>query len=237
MACAAAAFAHAQTPAPTPPATGTAPAADPKADGSYSLGVTIGNQLRNTGLTAENVALDRILAGLKDGLGGKAQGSAAHNESVNRMIVAARTEAGARNQETARKFFDANGKKKGVVTTKSGLQYRVVAAGKGEAPKPTDQVTVHYRGTLLDGTEFDSSYKRGEPATFPVNGVIQGWQEALVLMKPGSKYELFIPPDLAYGLESPPAIPPGSALRFDVELLKVGSAGSAAPEPQQPKKQ
>lgn len=233
MACTAAAFAHAQTPAPTPPATGTAPAADPKADGSYSLGVTIGNQLRNTGLTAENVALDRILAGLKDGLGGKAQGSAAHNESVNRMIVAARTEAGARNQETARKFFDANGKKKGVVTTKSGLQYRVVAAGKGEAPKPTDQVTVHYRGTLLDGTEFDSSYKRGEPTSFPLNGVIPCWTEGVQQMKVGGKSRLVCPSAIAYGERgAPPDIGPGATLIFDVELLAIEApAAAAAPTP------
>jgi FKBP-type peptidyl-prolyl cis-trans isomerase FklB len=214
----AAASAHAQAPAPA------APPADLKAQGSYSLGVSIGSQLRNTGLTPDAVAFDRVLQGLKDSLAGTAQASPMHNEMVNNLIQTARTEVGVRNKAAGRKFLDENAKKKGVVTTKSGLQYRIVTAGKGNAPKPTDQVTVHYKGTLLDGTEFDSSYKRGEPATFPVDGVIKGWQEALVLMKPGAKWELFIPPELAYDLQSPPAIPPGSALRFDVELLSIGGA-------------
>jgi FKBP-type peptidyl-prolyl cis-trans isomerase len=220
---AAAATTFAQTPAPA-----QAPAVS-RSDGSYSLGVSIGAQLRNSGLTSDAVALDRVMQGLKEALAGTAEASAAHNEKVNNLIQTARAEAGTRNKATARKFFDENSKKKGVITTKSGLQYRIINAGKGAGPKPTDQVTVHYRGTLLDGTEFDSSYKRGEPATFPVNGVIKGWQEALVLMKPGAKWELFIPPELAYDLDSPPVIPPGSALRFDVELLNVGNPPTAAP--------
>ena len=219
--CAALVTAYAQAPAQ---------AGDGKAQGSYSLGVSIGAQLRNTGLTADAVAIDRVMQGLKDALAGTAQAGPDHTQKVNSLIQTARTQAGDRNKAAARKFLGENGKKKGVITTKTGLQYRVVAPGKGTAPKPSDQVTVHYRGTLLDGTEFDSSYKRGEPATFPVNGVIQGWQEALVLMKPGAKFELFIPPELAYDMQSPPAIPPGSALRFDVELLNVG-AGTAQPQP------
>jgi FKBP-type peptidyl-prolyl cis-trans isomerase FklB len=222
---------YAQAPAPAAPAPAPT-AAETKSQGSYSLGVSIGSQLRSSGLTSDALALDRVLQGLKDSLAGTAQASQEHNEKVNNLIQSARTEAGTRNKATARKFLDDNAKKKGVVTTKSGLQYRVVSAGKGTAPKPTDQVTVHYRGTLLDGTEFDSSYKRGEPATFPVNGVIQGWQEALVLMKPGAKWELFIPPELAYDLNSPPVIPPGSALRFDVELLSVGEPKKPAVAPQ-----
>lgn len=229
LVAAAAASAFAQSPAPA-----AATAASAKTEGSYSLGVSIGTQLRSSGLTANSVALDRVIQGLKDSLAGTVQASAAHNEKVNTLIQIARAEAGTRNKAAARKFLGDNGKKKGIVTTKSGLQYRVVTPGKGDAPKPTDQVTVHYRGTLLDGTEFDSSYKRGEPATFPVNGVIKGWQEALVLMKPGAKWELFIPPELAYDLDSPPVIPPGSALRFDVELLNVGAA---AARPTAPKKQ
>jgi FKBP-type peptidyl-prolyl cis-trans isomerase FklB len=96
---------------------------------------------------------------------------------------------------------------------------------------------VNYKGSLLDGTEFDSSYKRGQPATFPVNGVITGWQEALVLMKPGSKWELFIPPNLAYDVNSPPAIPPGSMLKFEVELIKVKQPAPATPGAQVPKSQ
>src|SRR5581483_5119718 len=118
----------------------------------------------------------------------------------------------------------------------SGLQYHVINPGSGEGPKPTDEVTVNYRGTLLNGTEFDSSYKRGQPATFPVNGVIPGWREALVLMKPGAKWELWIPPNLAYDERSPPPIPPGSMLIFDVEMIgvKAPKAPAAAPLPQVP---
>jgi FKBP-type peptidyl-prolyl cis-trans isomerase FklB len=217
--------------AQTTPAPATAPApaptAEQKAQGSYSLGVSIGTQLRGSGLTTDTVALDRVLQGLKDALAGTAQAGPADNEKVNTLIESARAAAGARNKATARKFLDDNGKKKGIVTTKSGLQYRVVAPGKGNSPKATDQVSVHYKGTLLDGTEFDSSYKRGEPATFPVNGVIKGWQEALVLMKPGAKWELYIPPELAYDMNSPPVIPPGSALKFEVELLQVANTAPA----------
>ena len=115
----------------------------------------------------------------------------------------------------------------------SGLQYQVLAPGSGDSPKPADEVTVNYRGTLLDGTEFDSSYKRGQPATFPVTRVIPGWTEALQLMKPGAKYKLFVPPQLAYDLRSRPPIPPGSLLIFEVELLSF-NPGSAAAEPASP---
>jgi len=143
-------------------------------------------------------------------------------------------EAGKKNAADADKFLAENKKKDGVKTTVSGLQYKVLKEGNGAQPKSSDTVTVNYRGTLVDGTEFDSSYKRGEPATFPVGGVIKGWTEALQLMKPGSKYQLFIPPDLAYGEHSPgPQIPPNSALIFEVELMNVQSGASqpTAPSP------
>ena len=112
-----------------------------------------------------------------------------------------------------------NGKEKGVVTTASGLQYKILAAGDKKAPPIalTDTVTVEYRGKLADGMEFDSSYSRGVPATFPVNGVIKGWQEALVLMKPGAKWQLFVPPELAYGPRAQQKIPANSLLIFDVK--------------------
>jgi FKBP-type peptidyl-prolyl cis-trans isomerase len=118
-----------------------------------------------------------------------------------------------------------------VVTTASGLQYQEVKAGSGDSPKPKDTVVVNYRGTLLDGTEFDSSYKRGQPATFEVDQVIPGWTEALQLMKPGAKWRLFIPPQLAYDMRSRAPIPPGSALLFDVELMSVKAAPAAPPAP------
>ena len=124
--------------------------------------------------------------------------------------------------ETGADFLANNAKKADVTVTDSGLQYEVIQSGEGRSPGRTDRVTVHYRGTLVDGREFDSSYKRGEPATFPVNGVIAGWTEGLQLMKEGAKYQLVIPPALAYGDRGPLA---GQVLIFDVELLSV-SAGA-----------
>lgn len=119
-------------------------------------------------------------------------------------------------------FLAANAKKEGVKTTASGLQYKVLKSGTGESPKLTDTVKVHYQGTLIDGTIFDSSIQRGQPISFPVSGVIPGWIEALQLMKVGDKWQLFIPANLAYGENSPtPAIPPNSVLIFDVELLGI----------------
>ncbi|MGD8854412.1 MAG: FKBP-type peptidyl-prolyl cis-trans isomerase [Gammaproteobacteria bacterium] len=119
-------------------------------------------------------------------------------------------------------FLAENADKEGVKTTASGLQYKVIEAGSGESPKASDSVTVHYRGTLIDGTEFDSSYSRNKPATFRVDRVIPGWTEALKMMKPGAKWQLFIPPGLAYGERGPGPIPPNSTLIFDVELISVG---------------
>ena len=119
-------------------------------------------------------------------------------------------------------FLAKNKKNDGVVETASGLQYQILEPGEGENPKATDSVTVHYRGTLLDGTEFDSSHKRGQPATFPLNGVIAGWTEGVQLVKPGGKIRLFIPSSLAYGDRgAPPTIKPGAALIFDVELISI----------------
>lgn len=123
---------------------------------------------------------------------------------------------------TAKAFLDENKMKEGVKTTESGLQYKVLKEGNGASPKADDEVTVHYTGKLLDGTVFDSSVSRGEPATFPLNRVIPGWTEGVQLMKEGSKYEFFIPSELAYGAQGiPNAIPPHSTLIFEVELIKV----------------
>jgi FKBP-type peptidyl-prolyl cis-trans isomerase FklB len=236
LALATSAIAWGQTPPPAskPAAKPAAPAAaapagDPKSQGSYSIGLTMGMQLRSVGLSKNTVDVERLMAGLRESLNGTAQPGPADNERVNALIEQARSSQGSANSSAAKTFLVDNGKKKDVVTTKSGLQYKVVQKGAGNSPKPADEVTVHYRGTLLDGTEFDSSIKRGQPATFPVNGVIQGWQEALQLMKPGSKYELFIPPELAYGANSPPPIPPNSLLKFDVELISIKPAAAAAP--------
>jgi len=127
-----------------------------------------------------------------------------------------------KNQKEGEVFLAENKKKKGVITLPSGLQYQVIKEGTGKIPKATDTVTTHYRGTLIDGTEFDSSYKRGEPASFPVNGVIKGWTEALQLMKVGSKWQLFIPSNLAYGPQGAgQAIGPNATLIFEIELLSI----------------
>ncbi len=123
---------------------------------------------------------------------------------------------------TGEAFLAANAKKEGVLTTASGLQYKVIKSGNGESPKLSDTVKVHYHGTLIDGTVFDSSVQRGQPVSFPVGGVIPGWVEALQLMKVGDKWQLFIPAKLAYGDQSPsPTIPPNSVLIFEVELLDI----------------
>ncbi|HET9391419.1 MAG TPA: FKBP-type peptidyl-prolyl cis-trans isomerase [Steroidobacteraceae bacterium] len=201
-----------------------------KAQASYSLGVVLGMQLHEAGLTNESVANERLSQGLRDALSGKAKPSPQDQQSIMSYIQSVRAGLADTNRAAAKTFLAENARKKDIVTTASGLEYHVINAGSGQGPKPTDEVTVNYRGTLLDGTEFDSSYKRGQPATFPVNGVIPGWREALVLMKPGAKWQLFIPPNLAYDERSPPPIPPGSMLIFDVEMIGVKPA-KAAPAP------
>jgi FKBP-type peptidyl-prolyl cis-trans isomerase FkpA/FKBP-type peptidyl-prolyl cis-trans isomerase FklB len=128
------------------------------------------------------------------------------------------------NKKAGDDYLTANKGKDGIKTTESGLQYKVETEGEGAPPKEDSVVTVHYKGTLIDGKEFDSSYGRGQPATFPVNGVIAGWQEALKMMKKGAKWKLYIPPDLAYGERARPGIPANSVLVFDVELLDVATA-------------
>jgi len=135
-----------------------------------------------------------------------------------------REEDAVKNEEEAKKFLEENKAKEGVVTLPSGLQYKIIKEGNGPKPKETDNVTVHYKGTLLDGTQFDSSYDRGEPVTFPLNRVIKGWTEALQLMPVGSKWQLFIPPNLAYGKDGNQRIPPNALLQFEVELLEIKPA-------------
>jgi FKBP-type peptidyl-prolyl cis-trans isomerase FkpA len=199
---------------------GTA-AATPKSQGSYAIGVSVGENLRRAKVTGDAISVDRLAQGIRDSLAGKAQMSQEYQASIMALIQGARTSAAEPNHAAAAKFLADNAKQPGVVTTASGLQYKVVTAGAGDHPKPTDQVSVNYTGKLLDNTEFDASAKHGGPAKFGVNQVIPGWQEALTLMKPGAKYQLWIPPKLAYDLDSPPMIPPGSLLVFDVELVSI----------------
>jgi FKBP-type peptidyl-prolyl cis-trans isomerase len=214
------------------PASKSAAAASPaetKAQDSYSLGVSFGTQLHGMGVGSGSLSYERLMQGVRDALSGKATAGPEDAQRVQTLIQGAREDEATANKAAAAKFLAANGKLPGVVTTPSGLEYKIVRQGSGTPPKPTDDVTVNYRGTLLDGTEFDSSYKRHEPASFTVGQVIKGWQEALVLMKPGSKFELYIPPALAYGDTPPQPMPPGALLKFEVELLSVKPAAAPAP--------
>ena len=208
-----------------PSAANSTPAASP-AQSSYLFGLTYGEQLHSVGIT-DQVAIEDIVRGLKDGLQGK-KSTPADRQLVQEFVRSTMEAAIGRNQAAAKDFLARNGQQKGVVTTASGLEYKILVPGDRKAPAitPTDAVTVQYRGKLLDGTEFDSSYARGTPASFTVNGVIRGWQEALVLMKPGAKWQLFVPPELAYGPSPKPGIPGGSLLIFDVELLSAKSTGA-----------
>ena len=167
------------------------------------------------------------------------------SKELSEKQASASREAATKNAAGGEKFLADNKTKPGVKTTASGLQYKVLKEGSGPSPKETDTVVTNYRGTLIDGTEFDSSYKRNEPATFQVNRVIKGWTEALQLMKKGAKYQLFIPADLAYGPQGAGAeIGPNATLIFDVELVDIkpsptaeaNPAAAASASPQQPKK-
>jgi len=181
--------------------------------------------MHSTGITNE-VTVDAISRGLKAGLQGK-QPTPAEQQQIGTFVRTVMQASIARNETAAKEFLAHNAKEKGVVTTASGLQYKIIAAGDSKAPaiNPTDKVTVDYKGRLIDGTEFDSSH--GLPIPIPVNRVIKGWQEALVMMKPGAKWQLYIPPSLAYGDAPQRTIPGGSLLIFDVNV--VSAEKTAAP--------
>jgi len=202
---------------------------EPKQRSSYAIGMDIGGNLQRQGIEIDAKAL---AAGIADVIAGKpalseADVKAAIAELRTQMMAKAEAKdkvAGEKNAKDGEAFMAANAKKEGVKSTPSGLQYKVVKAGdgKGKSPKATDTVKVHYHGTLIDGSVFDSSVQRGEPISFPLNGVIAGWTEGLQLMKEGDKYQFVIPGKLAYGEQSPsPKIGPNSTLIFDVELLAI----------------
>ncbi|MFZ0814816.1 MAG: FKBP-type peptidyl-prolyl cis-trans isomerase [Candidatus Sulfotelmatobacter sp.] len=234
-----------QTPAAKRPATAAkSPTAltlkTQKEKFSYALGMNTGKRMSES-LKKQSVPFDpAILArGMKDGLaGGKTlltddQAQAVLNEmrtELSKQQEAKMHVAGEANKKEGDAFLAANKGKEGVVALPSGLQYKILKEGSGPKPTASDSVVCNYKGTLIDGTEFDSSYKRGEPATFPVSGVIKGWTEALQLMPVGSKWQLFVPSDLAYAERSPsPQIGPDSMLIFEVELLSIADKSKDKP--------
>ena len=202
-----------------------------KQKNSYALGMSIGMGFQKQGID-KSIDTSLVVRGFRDSIGGAK--TAMTEDEMKAALQQLRTEvmsaqeskakeAGAANRKEGETFLAENKSKEGVKTLPDGLQYKVLTEGNGPKPASTDTVTVNYRGTLINGKEFDSSYKRGQPASFPVTGVIKGWTEALQLMPVGSKWQLFIPADLAYGDRGAGAdIGPGDTLIFEVELLSIG---------------
>ena len=198
---------------------------------NYSLGYQIGGDFKRQGVEMDAEA---VVQGIRDALSEAEpqMDPAEMNKTLvelKRKVVA---EQNKRRKETeyarlaaSKKFLEENATKEGVITTDSGLQYRVIKEGTGKSPGPNDQVTVHYKGTLIDGKEFDSSYKKDKPATFRLDGVIKGWSEGIQLMKEGGKSQFFVPTELAYGNRGPLG---NYTLIFDVELINVGEAATAS---------
>jgi len=195
---------------------------------SYTIGMDIGESLAGQDMPLD---IDIVIQGLRDSFLGEETLLTQEEKQAERekfiqqrqqQLEQQRSEEAQINLEEGQAFLAANAEKEGVTTTESGLQYRVIEAGDGESPDADDRVTVHYRGKLINGVEFDSSYSRGEPATFGLNQVIPGWTEGVQLMREGATYELFVPSDLAYGEQGRPGpIGPNSTLIFEIELLEV----------------
>lgn len=191
---------------------------------SYALGLSLGNSLKQNNLS--NVNTDLLVTGIRQMVSQDAKplfDESAANDIIRAYLTKVFAAENAKFLQESKKFLDENRNKEGVVTLPSGLQYIVLTDGTGEKPLETDYVTTHYTGMTPDGKVFDSSVERGEPVTFPLNGVIRGWTEALQLMKVGSKWRIFIPPDMAYGENPPPnsGIKPNQVLIFDVELIGI----------------
>ncbi|MEE8378907.1 MAG: FKBP-type peptidyl-prolyl cis-trans isomerase [Gammaproteobacteria bacterium] len=208
---------------------GTAVAADSKPATekekfSYTIGFQIGQGFKRDNLSIDtgsmSQAINDVMKGKAPQLSPDEMRSAM--EGAQKKLAAKRKMEGDKAKAASDKFLAKNGKKDGIITRESGLQYTVISTGKGKQPKATDSITAHYKGSLINGTVFDSSYKRGEPATFNVGQVINGWKEILPLMKEGDKWQVFIPSDLAYGERGQGGtIGPNEALIFDIELIKV----------------
>jgi FKBP-type peptidyl-prolyl cis-trans isomerase len=202
---------------------------------SYTIGMAMGKQLTEI---KDEVNLDTVVKAMRTQMAGEKLllteeqaktifegfGQKMQAKQIAKMMADAKN-----NLDNGNKFLAENGKKPGVTTTASGLQYQVLTAGTGPKPTMKDGVNVHYKGTLLDGKTFDSSYDRGQPATMPLEGVIPGWSEGLQLMRTGSKYRFWIPAKLAYGEQAPPMIGPNQVLVFEVELLNIVKPGAPAP--------
>lgn len=210
------------------------PLADDQAKASYTLGFRFAENVQRQ--LGTDIVSDAFVRGVRDQLGGRETlvDDAEAERVLGAMMEARQAEAAStslRNLEQGLEFLAENAKRDGVVSLESGLQYEVLEPGEGEQPESTDVVTTHYEGRLIDGTVFDSSYQRGEPASFPLNRVIAGWTEGLQLMSPGAKYRLYVPAELAYGDRAAGSIPPNSTLVFDVELISIDDAdGDAAPQ-------
>lgn len=198
-----------------------------KGQASYAIGQQIGKNIK-----AQNIEVDTktLAIAMSDAASGKSEMTDEQMQKammkLQEMAMKKQQESAETNKKKAAEFFEKNKTAEGVKVTASGLQYIVMKEGTGATPTKEDTVKAHYVGTLLDGTEFDSSVKRGQPADFPVAGVIPGWTEALQMMKVGSKYKLFIPSELAYAASGRPGIPPNSALIFEVELLEIVKASA-----------
>lgn len=193
---------------------------------SYAIGQQIGGNMKQQNI---EIDADVMAMAMKDAIKGDSKMT---KEEIQQAMMKLQESAMKKQQEAAEdnkkkgaEFLEKNKSAEGIKTTASGLQYKVEKEGDGKIPTKTDTVKAHYKGTLIDGTQFDSSYDRGQPAEFPVQGVIPGWSEALQLMKVGSKYKLFIPPELAYGASGRPGIPANSVLVFEVELVDIVKAG------------
>jgi FKBP-type peptidyl-prolyl cis-trans isomerase len=207
----------------TPAAAPKGPALTPE-EASYDIGLMLGSQLKHNGV-APTVSMDAVIRGMKEAVGGRAV-TAQERDAALRFMRDARDALAEGNRAAGRNFLERNAKEPGVMSMPSGLQYRVLNKGDSNAtsPAPTDQVTVRYRASLADGTELDRSDTHERPAMFRVNSVFKGWQEAFLAMKPGAKWQLFVPPELGYGANPPPGIPPGALLIYEIELLQVEPA-------------
>jgi FKBP-type peptidyl-prolyl cis-trans isomerase len=215
--------------AQAPNAAPAAPAPPSVEVGSYDLGLLFGNQLVNSGL-GKTASRKELMRGIDAALAGKIP-TVEERAAVQQFSRAGREALVASNAKLAKEFLASNAHAPGITTMPSGLQYRVLDAGAAKAPTPapTDQVTLRYRLSLADGTVLDRSEDHPHQAVFRVNGVIPAWREALLAMRPGARWQLFVPPDLGYGANAPPPIPPGALLIFDLDLLNVERAPQTAP--------